>query len=871
MTTSERPWVVLKFGGTSVSSLERWETIAAEAQARLSEGLRPLIVCSALSQVSNQLEAMISLAPAGEHGDLYDEVCQRHRDHAAALGVCYETHAAPILDELHRLLTGASLTREVSPRLHARIMASGELLATRLGAAWMARRGLSVAWHDARALLRAQREAGVRPERHFLAAQVSAEANPALQGILRDEGAELLLTQGFIASDHEGETVLLGRGGSDTSAAYFAAQLQAHRCEIWTDVPGMYTANPRDVPGAKLLRALSYAEAQEIASTGAKVLHPRCIAPLQRHAIPLHIRCTPQPELEGTIISREVASDHPQVKAVSSRSGLVLVSMETSGMWQQVGFLGEAFAIYKRLGLSVDAVSSSETNVSVTLDPAANALNPELLRQLEGELRAICNVEVIPSCASVSLVGHKIRSILPQIAPALEAFEEKRIHLVTQAANDLNLTFVVDTEEALRLVKRLHASLFETAGRDALFGPSWGETFQDHAEGASVETAGLWWMERADALVALASAQGPTYVYDEESLRQAAGEVLGLRAVERVFYSIKANAHEGVLRTLLDAGVGFECVSEGELRWVLSLFPDLPRDRILFTPNFAPRGEYAFALSCGVHVTVDNLHPLEHWGDLFAGKEILLRLDPGRGRGHHKHVRTAGAESKFGLSQDQVDRFRLLSERVGARVVGLHAHSGSGIHTPEVWREVALFLVRAADQFPDVRVLDIGGGLAVPERIGQPGLDLPAFDALLQTVREAHPRYALWVEPGRFLVAQAGALLARVTQVKHKGEVHYIGIETGMNSLIRPALYGAYHPIENLTKRHLAKTVQAHVVGPICESGDTLGHARMLPPTDEGDVLLIGTTGAYGHTMSSFYNRREAARETLLPSRTSQG
>src|SRR5690606_10171815 len=153
------------------------------------------------------------------------------------------------------------------------------------------------------------------------------------------------------------------------------------------------------------LRELDYDEAQEIATTGAKVLHPRCIAPCKHAGIPLHIRSTPHPELAGTRISSRVDDAGAQVKAISARRGLVLVAMETLGMWQQVGFLADVFAVFKRHAISVDTVSTSETNVTVTLDPAANALTPQVLARLVHDLEAYCHPHVLQGCASVSLVG----------------------------------------------------------------------------------------------------------------------------------------------------------------------------------------------------------------------------------------------------------------------------------------------------------------------------------------------------------------------------------------------------------------------------------------------------------------------------------
>ncbi|HOD00924.1 MAG TPA: bifunctional aspartate kinase/diaminopimelate decarboxylase, partial [Myxococcota bacterium] len=329
----------------------------------------------------------------------------------------------------------------------------------------------------------------------------------------------------------------------------------------------------------------------------------------------------------------------------------------------------------------------------------------------------------------------------------------------------------------------------------------------------------------------------------------------------------KANGNADVLRVFHEAGLTFECVSPGEIEWLFELFPGLDPTRILFTPNFAPRSEYEFAFEKGVRVTLDNHYPLQAWPELFAGREIFVRLDPGHGRGHHKHVHTAGAHSKFGVFEEELDALGRLVSQAGATVTGLHAHVGSGIFDPDAWRQTALFLACASDRFPDAKILDLGGGLGVPYKPGQKPLDLVAMDAMLGRIKAAFPRFELWLEPGRYLVARAGVLVAPVTQLKQKGEYSYVGISTGMNSLIRPALYGSFHNIVNLSRMDAPLTLTANVVGPICESGDVLGQDRRLPETFEGDILLIETAGAYGRVMSSEYNRRPPAREVFLPVR----
>jgi bifunctional diaminopimelate decarboxylase / aspartate kinase len=255
---------------------------------------------------------------------------------------------------------------------------------------------------------------------------------------------------------------------------------------------------------------------------------------------------------------------------------------------------------------------------------------------------------------------------------------------------------------------------------------------------------------------------------------------------------------------------------------------------------------------------------LKSWSELFRGRDIAVRVDTGRGHGHHQHVRTAGVHSKFGVPLFEIDELARAATAAGARVVALHAHTGSGVFDVHTWLDTAQSLAAVARAFPDVRVLDIGGGIGVPERAVQPPVDLAALNHALERFKDAEGRFELWMEPGRYLVAAAGVLLARVTQLKGKGDVQYVGVATGMNSLIRPALYGAYHEIVNLSRLERTADRVFNVVGPICESADQLGHDRLLPETSEGDVLLIATAGAYGHAMSSSYNMREPAPEFVI-------
>jgi bifunctional diaminopimelate decarboxylase / aspartate kinase len=365
-------------------------------------------------------------------------------------------------------------------------------------------------------------------------------------------------------------------------------------------------------------------------------------------------------------------------------------------------------------------------------------------------------------------------------------------------------------------------------------------------------------------LTRIAEENGSAYVYHRATIDHAARQLLAIRGIDRLFYSVKANCHPEILRDFASLGLSFECVSQAECQQVLSAAPGLDPRRLLFTPNFAPRAEYEWALVNNVNLTIDNLYALREWGELFRERDVLVRLDTGFGRGHHDHVRTAGVHSKFGVPLFEVEELERLVAACGTRVIGLHAHTGSGVFEVRNWHEVGQLLGEFAQRFPHVKAIDLGGGFGVPEKPGQVPVDLAALQGVFDDLRSRFPGLALWIEPGRFLVAQGGVLVTRVTQLKGKGTVQYVGVSTGMNSLIRPALYGAHHDIVNLTRHGESSTEVYNVVGPICESADYLGHERRLPPTREGDVLLVANAGAYGHVMSSWYNLREPAREFLI-------
>jgi diaminopimelate decarboxylase/aspartate kinase len=856
-------WIVLKFGGTSVSKRHRWDNIGRIAAERAANA-RVLVVVSALSGVTNELQA-IANAAAGADDEIrsrIDALVERHR------GFCTELDLEPdaVLDE--RIAAFRALATD--PRAAARaldwqadVLGQGELFSSTLGAAYLRAQGLDFGWCDAREWLGAVALPNQNQWSKRLSVSCQAQADDAWRTRFAAQPTRLLLTQGFIARHPEGGTAILGRGGSDTSAAYFGALLKARRVEIWTDVPGMFSANPREVPDARLLARLDYAEAQEIATTGAKVLHPRSIGPCREARVPMAILDTERPDLPGTRIESG-ALTVPGVKAISRRNGIVLVSMESIGMWQQVGFLADIFERFKRQGLSVDLIGSSETNVTVSLDPSENLVSTDVLARLSDDLSEVCRVKVIAPCAAITLVGRGMRSMLHKLSDIWAAFGHERVHLISQSSNDLNLTFVIDEADADGMIAQLHAELIDSeampVGDATVFGPSWREIAHGRPQRATP-----WWDTRRDTLLALAAQGTPAYVYDLAMVRARAQSLLDVAAIDRRFFAIKANPHPAILRALHALGFGLECVSQGEIEHVFASVEDIAPEQVLFTPSFAPRAEYDAAFARGVIVTLDNVEALRRWPETFRGRDLWLRLDLGRGDGHHAKVVTGGIASKFGLPLVAFDDFVSEARRLDARITGIHAHLGSGIDTTAHWREVYAELAGFADAVGTVDTIDIGGGLPIPYKPDAEPFDLHAWGEGLAGIKADWPRYALAIEPGRFLVAESGVLLAHVTQVVEKQGVHRVGLDAGMHSLMRPALYAAYHGIHNLSRLDDAHDAVCDVVGPICESGDVLGSGRRLPAaTREDDVVLVADAGAYGRVMSNTYNLRALPREHVI-------
>ncbi|CEG50356.1 aspartate kinase [Plasmopara halstedii] len=507
-------WVVLKFGGTSVSTAERWRCICNQIRSHLesSSSSRVWVTISALSQITNKLTQALALASerGSSHMELTTSIALQHFSLAYEVGLLptlegIEDSAElynrwqhlwldsifsqdldgssfsrspinfllpktlhPLVEELKnlvRMLEGIRLTEEASPRIQARVLAFGELLSTHLGKCILDHYGLTdVERVDARELLVSDNASAKSEEDKYLQAEVLPRLDRE-QAEVAANGKRVVLTQGFIASTSTGATCVLGRGGSDTSGSLFASLLGALKYEIWTDVHGMFTTDPRFVPDARLIKNLDYREAQELAAMGAKVLHPRCINPVQWGGIPLEIRNTNDPKGEKTVIHPATDADKaqhgsPKILAVVKRQNMTTLSITAFDMCGTSGFLAKVFAPFETCGISVDLIATSQFSVTVTLDHIPGGIQGAPFNQLLEALNEHSKVRVFEDCSVVSIVGRRLRKALAELGCVFSVLENYDVLLLSESAEDLNLSFVLQQKEADEVVARMHSFFF---------------------------------------------------------------------------------------------------------------------------------------------------------------------------------------------------------------------------------------------------------------------------------------------------------------------------------------------------------------------------------------------------------------------------
>lgn len=452
--------IVMKFGGTSVGDASRLRRAAGLVAERRDE--RPLVVVSALSGVTNRLLRAAAAAEARDEASLSEDlqwIRARHLDVLAALELSQDV-AEPVRRDVARCLArleevtrGVLLVRECSPRSRDAVAATGELISMHLVAAALRDRGVAVEVVDPRRLVRTDDRFGeAEVDREAIGPLVAAEVAPRLQR------GGVVVTGGYVGATAEGVTTTLGRGGSDLSATLLGVALDARRVEIWTDVNGMMTADPRVVPRARTLPDVTFQEAAELAYFGAKVLHPATIRPAVERRIPVRVLNSLEPGHAGTTI-RDAAADAADgpscVRAVAWKTGIATVHLSSPRMLGAHGFLARVFSVFEREGTPVDVVTTSEVSVSVTVD------RPERLDRIAEDLGKVCQVRVDRGMALVCLVGRRLLEDPALVGEILSTLAGIPLRMFCLGSSDINLTLVVPDHRAEEAVRRLHARFLE--------------------------------------------------------------------------------------------------------------------------------------------------------------------------------------------------------------------------------------------------------------------------------------------------------------------------------------------------------------------------------------------------------------------------
>jgi diaminopimelate decarboxylase len=360
----------------------------------------------------------------------------------------------------------------------------------------------------------------------------------------------------------------------------------------------------------------------------------------------------------------------------------------------------------------------------------------------------------------------------------------------------------------------------------------------------------------------------PVYIYDASTItRQVESLRKGFRSVDlRVKYAAKALTNVSILKLMRKLGVGVDVVSIEEAR--LALHAGYQPEEIMFTPNGVSFQEVTEAVELGVAINIDNLPTLKKFGERYGNtKPCSLRINPGVMAGGNYKISTGHLQSKFGISSQQLQQILDLTNQYKLNISGLHVHTGSEIGDVDIFLQVADVLFNVARNFTSLKFLDFGGGFKVAYKDGDSVTDIELLGSKLgnafnQFCEEYGSKLELWIEPGKYLVSEAGYLLVNATVVKETPALTFVHVNSGLNHLLRPMMYDAYHDIVNISNPEGAKKKYT-VVGYICET-DTIGADRSLNEVREADLLAIRNAGAYGFSMSSNYNSRLRPPEVLV-------
>ncbi|MFQ3598893.1 MAG: lysine-sensitive aspartokinase 3 [Chloroherpetonaceae bacterium] len=466
LTFQNSNMLVMKFGGTSVEdavAMQNVINIVRTQQTRQSHPA-PMVIVSACAGITNKLIKLAELAATNQRDEalgLLGEISAHHLKIIATL-LKSDTKAKHFIEKLTHdlatLITAADLFGDASPRVVDAFAAHGELFSSFILAEAMNEQGIKTEWKDARAFLMTNDHFGkAEPLWSISEAKLKEQVLPLL-----NEGV-VVLSQGYIGATASGKTTTLGRGGSDYSAAIFGAMLDAEAIQIWTDVDGVLTADPRLVPDARRLKVMTFNEAAELAYSGAKVLHPSTIRPAVAKNIPVYVLNSKSPLGEGTLITNTVDSFEGMVKSIAHKKGQTIINLTTTQMLGTFGFLRQVAQVFEKYETAIDMISTSEVSISLTIGDKTN------LNKIVAELERIAEVEIEKNIATISVVGDSIRRSPGIAARVFQAVSEINVKMISQGASEINIGFAVDESDMEKAVRLLHNAFFAEVKEGAIF------------------------------------------------------------------------------------------------------------------------------------------------------------------------------------------------------------------------------------------------------------------------------------------------------------------------------------------------------------------------------------------------------------------
>jgi aspartate kinase len=459
--------IVMKFGGTSVGDAAAIRQVAEIVKSKLNRA--PVVVVSAMTRVTDSLLRIARIATERRYEEaagVIDELRQRHLETARELMAGAEVTGGYSLEwaersieyqfnELKGLARSVATLGELTPRSQDAIVSFGERLSSVIVTAAFAARGIPAELVDSRQFIVTDKQF-TRAVPDMTATE--QRARDVLLPVI--ESRCVPVAQGFIGSTVDGVTTTIGRGGSDYSAAIIGAALSAEAIEIWTDVDGLLTADPRLVKNARRIRVISFTEASELSYFGAKVLHPSTVMPAVEQGIPVHIFNTRNPSCEGTLIVSKPPRSQSLIKSIAFKRGVTIINITSTRMLMAHGFLRAIFEVFERHQTSVDVVTTSEVSVSMTLDSTDN------LDAIQRDLHQIGEVNIEREKAIVCVVGDNLK-FTPGVAGRLfSAIGNANVNMISQGASEINLTFVTDESAVASVVERLHEAFFSDVDPD---------------------------------------------------------------------------------------------------------------------------------------------------------------------------------------------------------------------------------------------------------------------------------------------------------------------------------------------------------------------------------------------------------------------